>query len=59
MKVARRRGKSLVEEDIMEKLKNIKANTIILGKAMLIVIFYTGTIALLLSEVARAAMGSA
>lgn len=41
----------------MEKLKNIKANTIILGKAMLIVIFYTGTVALLLSEVASTAVG--
>ncbi len=43
----------------MEKLKNIKSNTIILGKIMLIVIFYTGTVALLLSEVASAAMGGA
>lgn len=43
----------------MGKLKNIKSNTIILGKAMLIVIFYTGTVALLLSEVASTAMGGA
>ena len=43
----------------MERLKNIKSNTIILGKVMLIVIFYTGTVALLLSEVASAAMGGA
>ena len=43
----------------MEKLKNIKSNTIILGKVMLIVIFYTGTVALLLSEVASAAVGGA
>ncbi len=43
----------------MEKLKNIKSNTIALGKVMLIVIFYTGTVALLLSEVASAAMGGA
>ena len=43
----------------MERLKNIKSNTIILGKVTLIVIFYTGTVALLLSEVASAAMGGA
>lgn len=43
----------------MEKLKNVKSNAIVLGKVMLIVIFYTGTVALLLSEVASAAAGGA
>ena len=43
----------------MEKLKSLKSNAISLGKVALIVIFYTGTVALLLSEVATAAMGGA
>ena len=59
MKEARRRGESLIEEVVMEKYKNIRSNTIILAKLMLVVIFYAGTIALLLSEVATAAMGGA
>ena len=43
----------------MEKYKNIKSNTITLVKLMLIVIFYAGTVVLLLSEVATATMGGA
>ncbi|MEE8147667.1 MAG: hypothetical protein V3T24_08690 [Longimicrobiales bacterium] len=43
----------------MEKLKNMRSNAIITGKVTLIVVFYTGTVALLLSEVARAATGGA
>ena len=59
MKEARRRGESLVEEVVMEKYKNIKSNTITMVKLLLIVIFYAGTVALLLSEVATATMGGA
>ena len=43
----------------MDNYKNIRSNTITLVKLMLIVIFYVGTVALLLSEVATATMGRA